>query len=158
MKVWIILGIVTIIFIVLCIICFMKHQDSEYYDSKYENMGIMFAFISVILIMASASVGALEEEYNEVLYDNIYSVRGINSDVNGSFFLGTGSVDEDTYYVVFVEDDKGLRMEKFNTEKTYIVEVEDSNYYVKKVKEKWESNEYYYIYVPKGTVIVEFKI
>ena len=157
MKVWMILGIIFIIFVVIFVICAIKSHN-YWKDSRYIIMTVISGIISAILIIFTIFFNCLEEEYNEVLYDNIYSVRGVNSEVNGVFFLGTGSVDESTYYVVFVENEKGLRMEKFNIENTYIVEIEDNNYCVKRVKEKWEFNEYNYIYVPKGTVIVEFKI
>lgn len=157
MKIWIILGIVAFIFLVIFIICMIK--DKGYYeDDRYHIISTISLFACIFLYMSMIFVACLEDEYNEVVYDNIYSVRGVNSEVNGAFFLGTGSVDESTYYVVFVEDEKGLRMEKFNTRKTYIVEIEDNNYCVKITKEKWEIYDYYTIYVPEGTVIVEFKI
>lgn len=157
MKVWMILGIVAIIFLVIFIICMEKAKD-YWKDFRYTIMSYISGCIFAILIVNMIFFGVLEEEYNEIVYDNIYSVRGVNNEVNATFFLGTGVSSDNTYYVVFVEDDKGLRMEKFDTRNTYIVEIEDNNYCVKKVKEKWKFMEYNYIYVPKGTVIVEFKI
>lgn len=127
-----------------------------------EGLGVLGLEMAVVFgataIFGSILTGVAEETYDKVVYNNIYSVRGTDNEVDGRFFLGSGHIDEDSYYVVFVEDDKGIGMRKFDTDFAYIVEVPDDHYYVRYTKEKWTLNPYYTIYVPEGTVIVEFKI
>lgn len=108
--------------------------------------------------IATPLVGIAEQEYYEIQYENIYSVRGTNNDLEGNFFLGTGSIDETTYYMVFVEDNRGYKLEKYNSMYTHIVEVDDGHYYTVRYKEKWSMNDEYILYVPEGTIFVEYRI
>ena len=153
--------LVLLVSVALCAagIMLLKWAESKWDREGLEVLGMMMVVIfSAAGIIGTPIMVGLEETYDNVVYDNIYSVRGTDNEVEGRFILGSGYIDEDSYYIVFIEDDKGIRMEKFNAENTYIVEVTDGHHYVKDTKEKWTLNDYYTIYVPEGTVIVDFKI
>jgi len=94
-----------------------------------------------------------ESEIVEVQYDHIYSLD-LNSEVNGHFLLGNGSVSTDNYYYFYIKNSKDL----FSLTKVKI----NSNVYLKesdtspRVEERKDANSieiYTVIYVPVGTVI-----
>ena len=140
---------------------FIWNIEKWNYDKK--ECTEMFLTGTFVIFLASTLVaplfiGMAEETYDYVQYENIYSIRSTDDEIDGSFFLGSGYIDEKTYYVVFVEDEKGIKLNKYNTINTYIVEVDNGNYYVRCVKEKWSMSDYYILYVPVGTIIVEYRI
>lgn len=118
----------------------------------------IFVTLLASMLVAPPIIGSAEQTYDYVQYENIYSVRGTNDDIDGSFFLGSGHIDEESYYIVFVEDEQGIKLNKYNTRHTYIVEVDDGNHYVRLKKDKWDMYDYYILYVPVGTIIVEYRI
>ena len=128
---------------------------------KYNSENIMtttFGIIGFFSLIFSMPFYSLEHTEDYVVHDNIYSVKGTNDEVSGQFFLGSGRINERTYYIVFVKDKYGIKMEKYNVCNTYIVEVSDNHYYIRYIKKKWEFKGKYLLYVPEGTVIVEYKI
>ena len=119
----------------------------------------VIAAISIFgTLFGTPIVAMFEEEYYKVQYEDIYSVRGMNNESEGSFLLGTGAIDEETYYYVFVKDTNGYKLEKYNTRDTHIVEVDDGNYYVVIFKEKWTNYDQYILFVPIGTIFFEYRI
>lgn len=164
MPVWLIVLLVGIVleavFIFLCAYFSGGHSSLDW--GTEDLLSGIFLFFSIVtgaaLFIGTPIIGVAEKEYDYVQYENIYSVRGTNDNVEGSFFLGTGTIDEDTYYVVFVEDEKYIKLNKYNVENTFIVEVETGDNYVRCIKEKWSMNDCYILYVPKGTIVVEYRI
>lgn len=150
MPVW---GIILIVAVVAFIV-FMA-LGCWLHEGDFCGIGVLIGMVGMIACIA---VGPLEHNYDHVQYENIYSIRSTDDDVDGRFFLGSGYIDEDTYYIVFVEDEKGIKLNKYDTKYTYIVEVDDGNHYVRHVKEKWTLDDYYILYVPVGTIIVEYRI
>ena len=150
MPVWVIVLIVVIVAIVVLL-------SLGYFLAEESFCGVA-SLVGIIGFVATFFCGLAERSYETIIYDNIYSVRGTYDEIDGFFFLGTGTIDEDTYYVVFVEDERGYKLQKFDAIRTYIVEVDDGNYYVEHVKEKWTLSDYYVLYVPVGTIIVEYRI
>lgn len=150
MPVWVIILIVAVVAIIVFVAlgCWLSEET-------FWGIGTLIGIVGVI---ACVAVGPLECNYDYVKYENIYSIRSTNDDIDGSFFLGSGYIDEDTYYMVFVEDEKGIKLDKYDTRYTYIVEVDDGNHYVRSIKEKWTLQGYYILYVPVGTIIVEYRI
>lgn len=150
MPVWVIILIVAVVaFIVFTMLGLFI--DKEIFCT-------IGALICIVSAVACTVVGPLEHNYDHIEYENIYSIRSTNDDIEGHFFLGSGYIDEDTYYMVFVEDEKGIKLDKYDTRYTYIIEVDDGNHYVRHVKEKWTLGDYYILYVPVGTIIVEYRI
>ena len=94
-----------------------------------------------------------KQEYNEHVCD-IISIRN-ESNVEGSFALGYGSIEGRTYYIYYYETDKGIKQDRVKTDYTYIVETNEITPSLYHVKEKFE-HDYYNIYVPEGTLICEF--
>ena len=150
MPVWVIILIVALVAIIVFAALGIWLSEEIFWD--------IGALIGIVGVIACVAVGPLENSYDNIQYENIYSIRSTNDDIEGHFFLGSGYIDECTYYVVFVEDEKGIKLNKYDTRRTYIVEVDDGNHYVRHVKEKWTLGDYYILYVPVGTIIVEYRI
>lgn len=164
MPVWLIVLISGIaLFVILIGICVAVDKfGTPFSFSTEETLEILTGAFGGICIVATAIaaplVASYEEEYYDIQYESIHSIRGANNDLEGGFFLGTGSIDERTYYYVFVEGEHGYKLEKYDSRVTHIVEVEEGPYYTVKFKEKWSGYEEYILFVPVGTIIVEYKI
>lgn len=164
MPVWLIVLICSACLIAFAVVLASVCDRYSYrLNFRQEDTASVFTILGFIIgvlgVVASPIIGCkLEKEYRYVQYENVYSVRGMNDDLDGQFFLGSGYIDEVTYYMVFVEDDKGVKLKKYRYSNTYIVEVDDGHHYVECIKEKWQWDEEYILYVPVGTIIVEYKI
>ena len=148
MPVWsiiLICGVILSAILIISIVLIDRNGTSLCYTDE-EILGTFLCVATVVsvlgTILGTPIVGMLEDEYYEIQYENIYSMRGISNDIEGSFFLGTGSVDEETYYLTLVEvDHNSYKLEKYNVRVTLIAEVDDGHYYTVCYKEKWSSYE-----------------
>lgn len=95
------------------------------------------------------------EEYN-VLVANILSIKQDNG-VYGHFALGSGTVQDVQYYFYYYNTDKGIKLGKVKSDESYIIETDEYEPSVYKIKEKWE-DAYFNIYVPYDTVVREFHL
>ena len=97
-------------------------------------------------------------KYTETVYDEIYSLdRG--SAVEGSFTLGSGTIDTYIAYYFYIETDHGFQLKTLRIDdytEIYLVEDDNTTPHVVKIKEKG-GNPYYIIYVPEGTVVQQFE-
>lgn len=94
-----------------------------------------------------------------------------NNNIDGSFFLGTGSVDSELnfYYVYYYEDEDGsIRLGKANSKYARVYE-EDRDTAVVKTYEKTALSKFgltfrdgrptrYEIFVPRGTILPGYKL
>lgn len=165
MPVWLIillsgLAVTVILAYISCKGLIWNIEKWDYYkkDCVETFLTLLTVTLGISTVVAPIVTGMAEHNYNYVQYENIYSIRSTDEDIDGSFFLGSGHIDEDTYYVVFVEDEKGIKLNKYDTNNTYVVEVNDGNHCVRHIKEKWSMQDYYVLYVPVGTIIVEYRI
>lgn len=148
------------------------------YEASCFGMGFM-DYLSGFLIGCLASVAGLLlcvllmliPETKPVLYETtqITALKD-NSSVQGTFFLGSGSIKEDSYYFYMTESNKGKKMEKVRTDKAYIKEGKFENTYVETyemvIKNKFAkflfgevAVSYEYIFhVPENSVTTEFNV
>ena len=97
--------------------------------------------------------------YKMFAYDKVIcEIVSLNrqSDIEGSFFLGTGRVESKEYYYFYTPTNKGYKLEKRSHERTYIVEDDSVSPCLKEVKETNNWYEYYVLVVPTNTVVKEF--
>ena len=110
----------------------------------------------------------------EVSNIEIYSISNDNQ-VNGSFALGSGIIREKMYYLYYRQGENGgYIIDKIQSDNIEIVEREDEEKvgYIKKYEEKLENSSWFWgigdrpieqekkviIYVPKGTIKIDFDI
>ncbi|MFW6046949.1 MAG: hypothetical protein ACOCP4_04090 [Candidatus Woesearchaeota archaeon] len=127
-------------------------------------------FLLVISIAITEYHGKVVEKYSEYMY-NISSLHN-NTEISGSFFIGSGSIDETEYYFTFVKiGDNTYKRKKFRTDDTYIIESNSGKPRVIKKTANMKLNDYitpswlttitrpkYYMYVPEGTIIKDFRL
>lgn len=157
MAIWLMVLLVGIILVLTALLLAVFFAYVKNDEDKSFPFGVLTFLLTLVFGIATFIVADFEEEYSIVEYDNIYSIRGLNGGTESTFFLGTGTIEEKTYYYVFVETDRGFELKRYRTYFTVIKEVDDGNYYIAKQKNKWES-EYYILYVPKGTIVVQYTV
>lgn len=146
-------SLVVLSFITILIIKIARKED---YD-EIATMGIITLFVvsfaTVLSIPTFTSIGAVEEE---VVYE-IYSMR-VDSGVSGRFVLGTGSFESKLHYYVLVDGKYGYEIEKFNAEDLYIIETDEISPRYTTEKKAWEFNFINRLYVPLGTITVNYSV
>ena len=118
-------------------------------------LGLIFGILSLVSLICCVSLyPTYLREYTEYVCD-IVSIR-VDNTPQGSFFLGTGSMDNKTYYVYYSKQDKGYKLEKLEIENAYIIETNEMSPCIYKIKENHHLKVYYKIYVPENTIITSF--
>ena len=118
-------------------------------------VGLIFGIMALISLICCVSLyPSYATSYNILLYE-IVSIRNEDS-IEGSFFLGSGTLNDKTYYVCYSKTNKGYKLEKLETDKSYVIEDNDKTPSVYKVNDKNSLGNYYNIYVPVGTIITTF--
>ena len=123
------------------------------------------------MICMSDNVG--EKHYFVGDTRNIVSIR-TSDQIEGSFFIGSGYIGSTEYYVAFGErDDGGVERVRYRAARAAIYETDDRDPCVETVRLKmtyedsWfkrkpfvrgTCSDTYRIYVPKGTIVAQFKL
>lgn len=109
-------------------------------------------------------------EVSEISQENIYALQD-NGEIHGSFFLGSGTVDEVNYYFYIVEGPMGKSIEQENLdycfiddslpdgEQPYISEIviESDNFFAKTCLYTNKATVYVF-HIPKGSIIENYRI
>ena len=87
--------------------------------------------------------------------DKIYKLISLFNDreVEGNFFLGTGSIGETEYYYSFIQTEKGIKRFKADVSRSYIIE--DTNEPYVRIK---KNGRQYDFHVPAGTIIRKMEL
>ena len=122
-------------------------------------------FILLFLAIFPTSYSLLRIDYEKKKsYENVvYEILSLknSSSVEGHFALGYGRIETISYYFFYVEDEKGYKLEKIKSERTYIKPLEDSVYNVPtitKKKIKGEIDSYHIIYLPQEYIVFDYNI
>lgn len=146
----------------------------ERFENKVsEDIAILLSLVLVFgLVIGSIIIGCNYRK--SIQYEDTYksyNIESIGNDkyMEGHSFLFSGSVDEIDYYFFYTSTEKGLVRKKLPVSKSYIIESEvqprvdemyyrydDQNRFWKVVDDSYISS--YQIYVPKHTVIREFRL
>ena len=153
-----------------------------YYETK-EIVGAMVTWlvisvISFVVFFLMCTVSMIYPEkvvYEQWTQNPIYSLKEMNGGINGSFLLGSGSLNSTWYYVAYIHTEDGFYKEKYNQNTSYIKETDEVKPFVKKFVTATHHNSFiefmigwdvsssygytkYILYVPKGTIIKEFRL
>lgn len=134
---------------------------------------ILLTLMSIIIIVALSMIGLEHEKDNKIGRTDIYSIS-VNSQLEGSFFLGSGTINEELYYYFVKKGKHGHQIDKIKVdEDLYVLEgekkphIEFTKY--KCVKQSWFSKLFFkpsvfykggekIIHVPRGTIIRNYII
>lgn len=91
--------------------------------------GILFGSI-VILLMTGVMFGFTsnkQDDQDDKSFTEVYQLMVLqdNDNLNGRFFLGTGSINEVSYYYVMIKEGERMKFRKLRAEKWDLVEKEN---------------------------------
>lgn len=146
----------------------------EFDGVKKQIIGMLSGFILIVLSIVSL-VGAItintkELDSKDEYLHKIYTLKS-ESFVSGNFYLGSGSINEDLYYIYYIKNERNeYYIGKVLEQETLIIESDDleiglySRRYTlqenilgfKRIKENTKSDRNYIIVVPTGTIIIDY--
>ncbi len=154
-----------------------KEIDKKEEKIFYVFLALVFFFGNLLIALLTIVLAKSQDDSEEIVYDNIMSLSYDEVETNesyseGVFLLGFGSYASSTtqknyQYVTFWYSPEANAYRKTQIiendgtssagAEIFIVEVEDSHYYVSRIKNtQFKYDGYsYYIHVPVGTVKVE---
>lgn len=157
-------------------ICFISlliiYRDSIFQRGETNgNVGFVFIASFVLSILTTLVVTFIDYKKIDKKYETICYIQSIKnaSNLNGSFFLGSGNIEEIEYYFYFYKTKEGFVRGKKQVSNTVIVENDSLKPQVQQLYNYYESRsglfkpsessvEAYKIVVPKGTVINKFEL
>lgn len=134
-----------------------------------ERLIVGIVIVVIVGLLGWCIVGPLTDlteiskEQGEKTVSYTVNLRSINyaSDVQGRFVLGCGRVGEVDYYVCYEElEDGGITLLKLDVDETIIYETLEAGEkaYAEIVKNGWGLIESIKLYVPEGTVQVQYDL
>ena len=125
-------------------------------EVKMAVAGILTFLSSLSLTLAICCTSKAYEQYEKFIC-NILSIRN-ESGVEGSFCLGSGYVKDTQYYLYYHQTDKGIKMDKVEADKTYIIETNDRVPCIYEIKNRGDYYSFYELYVPENTLILSYTL
>jgi len=167
-MIWLILGGAVFVIVSICAFC-----------NDWNDLGDKF-FISLMTLILSAAISfmallvssAITSCYADIDYDMVSDTKIIalkdNQNINGSFYIMGGYVNEDLYYYYATETEFGYKTEKIPAGQAYI-KYTDGETHIEKYEGKFANDnanllgfpmceDMYIIYCPEGTVTNEFSV
>jgi hypothetical protein len=163
---------------------YKKRYNSSYYDSYDFSDRVIGIFMTTVMTAGIYIVAALLTAYStdthitKTVKVNIVSTNR-NQNLNGSFFIGSGTVNSNKVYAVMVKlEEKDSYIEKNLPQNTIIVEDTDNNtsyyeyttcdntkntmYDLGKFKTVFvcldDTQSHFKLHIPKNTIIKEFSV
>lgn len=167
-MIWFIIGFVVAISIIICIWCDDWNDLGE--KIGYSVLILLTSFLISLIVWLGAS--AITTCCAEIKYDIVSDTKIIalkdNQNVNGSFYIMGGYVDEDLYYYYATETEFGYKTEKIKADNAYI-KYTDGETHIERYEGEFASgsaylwgacicSDRYIIYCPEGTVTNEFDV
>ena len=156
------------IFIIICLFISFYFVAQRWRDNESETSDCIFATIFIPLMAISAglilwfSIGYIIGSFMPTVdikeTKELYALQDGNK-ISGSFFLGSGRIDEEMHYVYIVKEDRGKQMQtlKIDTNDIYLndnVDTPTLDIYSKDFKYGWM----YWFAMPSGDCEYVFNI
>lgn len=150
----------------------VRIQDRIYWWMT-EGWGMFWWFSLLVTCFIGGQV--VHTEYlDSISYQEeqrLASIISIGNDkyLEGDVFLLMGQINDVDYYFFFTNRSVGYKRERLKTSQVYVVETDSKSPQVTKVMTKYKDDgfwkvfddsdpDYYKIYVPKGTIVRDFKL
>lgn len=156
----IVLGVILLICLTVIVISgvYITIDARKWYQpSSYEHVRriIVSCIISVLATFFSVPTFMCIKARPETVVYEVLSVKA-NTDLQASFFLGSGAVNSKLYYYVLVEEEYGYMVKKISTENLYIIETDEITPRYTTQKLAMEYSFIYRLYVPENTVVINY--
>ena len=136
-------------------------------DDKIDPCGDGLLLTAVVTFCLMLLVGGIGIPISASMYHNAKSeyikhmVNIVSLDrgtgVYGQFTLGSGTVeDKAVYYYYYQVRENTYKLSKLYANECYIVETDEYQPSIYKIKEKGQLDPYYNIYVPFGTIVISY--
>lgn len=166
---WIIIGgIVVLILLSVFIFNLVKYMKAKAsndrwnsYDEDDTSLGMAMSSIFGGFVLALTIVGICHyPEYQTPSKTHIVDIMSISrgSSVEGHFALGSGTIEEESYYFYYYETEKGIKLGKVPADNTYIIETDEFVPSIYEIKEANTFSTYNNLYVPIGTVMTVYSL
>lgn len=173
MLLFIILLIITIVW---CVFAYLGDSYKMWCISR------VTCFVLLVVCFISSCIYTSQLELSEVTIIDTQEITTLkdNNESSGHAFIGTGSVNTNTYYYYYAKSDDGVKMQKLNADKCTIIESSTETPHIDTVimdvsKETKDTLAYkllsnpiislksvisksYKIYVPEGSLTEDFII
>jgi len=130
----------------------------------------VFMFLILLIAPIFFFVIYTKDDYHEIEKHDWY-IESLGNDkyLSGSFFLGSGTINEIDYYYFYVNTTNGYSRLKRPISETYIIETDNRKPELTIVYDHYDNTDkfwtvaedtklYYKLYVPKGTIIRDFRV
>lgn len=167
-MIWFIVGLVVAIVIIVGI---FRDSWYDWYDKIFGSIVVLlisFCLSLIVLFIASTITSCFAEIDYKLASDTKIIALKDNQNVNGSFYVMGGYVNENLYYYYVTETELGCKVEKIRACDVYIKYTDDRTHIEKYEGEFANDTMYlwgfpvcdyrYVIYCPEGTVTNEFKV
>lgn len=141
-----------------------RNELKKLQKSKWKYvLKFLSCFLVSCLINATLITGGTHflRRYKRQSYNNfvteIVSLK-MNSEIQGNFVLGSGTLKDVNYYYFYKETSQGYRLDKVRSEDTVIDEDDSITPSLYHIKESGSYSPYFKLYVPVGTIVKEFKL
>lgn len=169
------LGAVFLVLFIIELIFTIKGYRSDNECDRWDAEDTLISCIAIFIILVADIVGVIicsvgyctgsveyqewyDNSHQEIVYNNIYSLTREN-ETSGHFVLGCGNVNTDTYYYFYVKKDTDIyQLTKFKVDNNVYIKEVDYNYSIVAYNDANSDIIYYYVNVPKGTIIQSYNI
>ena len=151
------------IFVIICLLISFYFVAQCWMDSEDICVTIFIPFLGIgtglILWLSIGSIiGLFMPTVDIKETKELYALQDGN-EISGSFFLGSGRIDEEMHYVYIVKEDRGKQMQTLKIDTNYIylndnVDTPTLDIYSKDFKYKWM----YWFAMPSGDCEYVFNI
>ena len=163
---WLIIrGIVFLLLLSIFIYNLIKYinarKDRWSYDDEDASIRMAISSIFGVVVLILSIIGICHYPvYQTPSKTHIVDIMSINrgSSVEGHFSLGSGTIEETSYYFYYYETDKGIKLGKVEADDTYIIETHEFIPAIYEVKEANTFSTYNILYVPIGTVMTVYSL
>lgn len=154
-----------IIALILFIILF-THQEESFIiriilDSGLSILGFLLSFIIIAFIINK--IAAFQGDYATISTQPLKAI-GIDEDLQGSFFLGCGSINSEDKFIYIVKvDNLGYKVQEVDIDDCYIVEENIEQPYLEISNIKWRdwvvtSNDRYIFHIPPNSIKENYEV
>lgn len=168
-------GAVFLILFIIALICTIKGYKSDNEWDKMDAEDSLITGIALFIMLIADIVGLIicsigyctgsveyqewyDNPHQEIVYNNIYSLTREN-ETSGHFVLGCGNVNTDTYYYFYVKKNTDTyQLTKLKVDNNVYIKEVDYNYSIVAYNDANSDIIYYYVNVPKGTIIQSYNI
>lgn len=164
---WIIIGGVVVLILlgvfIFNLVKYIKASKDRWssYDEEDASLGMTMSSIFGVFVLALTIVGICHYPmYQTPSSTHVVDIMSISrgSSVEGHFALGSGTIEEESYYFYYYETEKGIKLGKVPADNTYIIETDEFVPSIYEVKEANTFSTYNNLYVPIGTVMTVYSL